>query len=571
MKKLTLQGLFVFRTAPFTFLLHAAIIVSLSMLQACEKPKTESPAPIQFFDLNYIKYNGVSTSTLVTNCTANPTFEINFSRPLDTTNAKTQIAIKEGGFTPVPVQYSFKNSDSTLILHCKIPLKYFTKYVLALPTTLKSKSGATFTKYFSVLIRTGIDTANKYNLLSNNTLMDSVQYRTLQYFWKFAHPVSGLARERNTSGDLVTSGGSGMGVMAIVAGVNRNFISRIDAVNHLTKMSKFLLYNTKVYHGAFPHWFNGANGNTIAFSSNDDGADLVETSYLIEGLLTARQYFNYNSAEEISLREKIDSIWHRVEWNWFTKNGAETNLYWHWSPTKGFIMNMPIRGWNECLITHVLAASSPTFPVSANVYKNCWAINGGIKNGKSFYGYKLPLGSDYGGPMFFAHYSFLGIDPRGLSDQYADYWEQNQNHAKINYSYCKANPKKFAGYSENCWGLTASDNPWGYDAHSPTNDRGVISPTAALASMPFTPTESTEAMNFFYYKMGDKLWKEYGFVDAFHIGETWIANSFLAIDQGPIVVMIENHRTALLWEQFTSCPELKSGMKKLGFSAPYLN
>ncbi len=388
MKKLTIQGLSVFRAAPFTFLVHASVLACLFLLQACEKPKQDAPAPTQYFDLNSIKYNGATISTLVTNCTANPTFEINFSRPLDTLIAKTQIAIKEGGYTAVPLVISFKNSDSTIVLYCKSPLKYFTKYILALPTTLKSKSGALFTKYFSVQIRTGIDTTDKFNLLSENMLMDSVQYRNLQYFWNFAHPVSGLARERNTSGDLVTSGGSGMGVMAIVAGVNRNFIPRYNAVSHLTKMSNFLLYKTKVYHGAFPHWFNGANGNTIAFSSNDDGADLVETSYLIEGLLTARQYFNHNTTEEISLREKIDSIWHRVEWNWFTKNGAETNLYWHWSATKGFIMNMPIRGWNECLITHVLAASSPTYPVSTNVYKNGWAMNGGIKNGKSFYCYK---------------------------------------------------------------------------------------------------------------------------------------------------------------------------------------
>lgn len=571
MKKNILQGLFVKRTAPFTFILYLLLLVSLTHLQSCKKDQVEAPQTPQFFDLNSIKFNGNSLSALFTNAPLNPVFKINFSKALDTTNAKKEILIKEGGFNPVPVDYSFENSDSTIVLNCVKPLKPFTKYTLALPVTLKSKTGATFSKYFALQIRTGIDTNNKFNVISSVALLDSVQLKTLQYFWNFAHPVSGLARERNTSGDLVTSGGSGMGVMALIAGVNRNFISRSQAVDHLVKMSNFLLYKTKVYHGAFPHWFNGANGNTIAFSSNDDGADLVETSYLIQGLLTARQYFNGASDKEMSLREKIDSIWHRVEWNWFTKNGTETNLYWHWSPNKGFIMNMPIRGWNECLITHVLAASSPTYPVSTAVYHNCWAVNGQIKNGKNFYGYKLPLGSDLGGPLFFAHYSFLGIDPRGLTDQYADYWQQNQHHALINYEYCKANPRKYALYGANCWGLTASDNPWGYDAHSPTNDRGVISPTAALASMPYTPNESMAALNYFYYKLGDKIWKEYGFVDAFHIGEVWAANSFLAIDQGPIVVMIENYRSSLLWEQFTSCLEVKVGMKNLGFSAPYLN
>jgi hypothetical protein len=259
-----------------------------------------------------------------------------------------------------------------------------------------------------------------------------------------------------------------------------------------------------------------------------------------------------------------------VDWYWFTK-GGESNLYWHWSPNKGFVMNMQIRGWNECLITHVLAASSPTHPVDTKVYHSGWARNGGLKNGRSFYGVKLPLGEDYGGPLFFTHYSFLGIDPNGLSDQYANYWEQNVNHSKINHLYCKNNPKNQAGYSDSCWGLTASDIPNSYTASSPTNDRGVITPTAALSSFPYTPEESTKALEFFYYQLGDLLWKEYGFVDAFSIGDCWAATSFLAIDQGPIAVMIENYRSGLLWKNFTAAPEVKSGMKKLGFQAPYLN
>lgn len=570
MKKTNILGLYVIRTAPFLFLVVIAAFIS-GAISSCKKEtvKNEPTAP-KIFDLQNIKYNSKQIGIVVTNLNTLPTFELAFNDALDTSSAKKELAIKEGGYNPINLFFTFSHSDSVVRISCVQPLKYYAKYILAVPTTLASKSGAHISKYYSVQLRTGIDSSNKFPLISDNELMDSVQYRNLQYFWNFAHPISGLARERNTSGDLVTSGGSGMGVMAIVAGVNRNFISRSEAVNHLTIMSDFLLYRTKVYHGAYPHWFNGANGSTIAFSTNDDGADLVETSYLIQGLLTARQYFNDGGSKESSLRNKIDSIWQRVEWNWFTKNGTETNLYWHWSPTKGFIMNMPIRGWDECLITHVLAASSPTFPVSTEVYKNCWASNGGIKNGKSFFGYKLPLGPDYGGPLFFAHYSFLGIDPRGLSDQYADYWEQNRNHSMINYTYCQQNSRNYAGYSADCWGLTASDNPWGYDAHSPTNDRGVITPTAALSSMPYTPSQSKAAMRFFYYKMGDRIWGDYGFTDAFCINEAWVADSYLAIDQGPIVVMIENYRSALLWEQFTSCSELKLGMKKLGFTAPYL-
>jgi hypothetical protein len=379
-----------------------------------------------------------------------------------------------------------------------------------------------------------------------------------------------MARERNTSGDLVTSGGTGFGIMALVAATDRNFLNRNQVVQHLNKMTQFLWTKADQFHGAFPHWLSGSSGKTIAFSANDDGADLVETSFLIQGLLTARNYFDQTSPEETKLRETIDSIWHRVDWYWFTK-GGESNLYWHWSPNKGFVMNMQIRGWNECLITHVLAASSPTHPVDTKVYHSGWARNGGLKNGRSFYGVKLPLGEDYGGPLFFTHYSFLGIDPNGLSDQYANYWEQNVNHSKINHLYCKNNPKNQAGYSDSCWGLTASDIPNSYTASSPTNDRGVITPTAALSSFPYTPEESTKALEFFYYQLGDLLWKEYGFVDAFSIGDCWAATSFLAIDQGPIAVMIENYRSGLLWKNFTAAPEVKSGMKKLGFQAPYLN
>jgi hypothetical protein len=188
-------------------------------------------------------------------------------------------------------------------------------------------------------------------------------------------------------------------------------------------------------------------------------------------------------------------------------------------------------------------------------------------NGKSFYDYTLPVGSDYGGPLFFAHYSFLGLDPRNLQDAYADYWQQNEHHTRINRAYCIDNPQQYAGYSENNWGLTASDNHLGYAAHSPAHDLGVITPTAALSSFPYTPEASMDALHFFYYTLGDRLWGEYGFYDAFNVTEGWYAGSYLAIDQGPIIIMIENYRTALLWELFMSVPEVWQGLEKLGFTS----
>jgi len=409
--------------------------------------------------------------------------------------------------------------------------------------------------------------------LSDSDLVELVQKQTFKYFWDFAHPVGGLARERsnvlyNYGDETITIGGSGFGVMAIIVATERKWITRDSAVVRLLKMVNFLLHANS-YHGIFPHFMNGATGVTIPFSRKDDGADIVETSYLFEGLLCARQYFNLDNQNENELRNRINWLWEGAEWNWHTRGGLDL-LYWHWSPNNDWSMNFEIRGWNECLITYVLAASSPKYSINPEVYRHCWAESNHFKNGREYYGIKLPLGFDYGGPLFFTHYSFLGLDPHGLTDRYADYWEQNYNHTLINYKHCVLNPKKYKGYGENCWGLTASDTYDGYNAHSPDNDWGTISPTAALSAFPYTPAYSMKALRHFYYDMGDKIWGAYGFKDAFNETKNWYAKSELAIDQGPIVVMIENYRSGLLWKLFMQIPDIQNGLKKLGFSSPWL-
>lgn len=406
--------------------------------------------------------------------------------------------------------------------------------------------------------------------LSDEQLLDIVQRQTIRYFWDFAHPVSGLARERSNvaydyGNEVVTTGGTGFGVMALIVGVDRGWLPRDTVAKHLLKMVKFLA-KADSYHGVFPHWLNGATGRTIPFSRKDDGADLVETSYLFQGLLCVRQYFNADNNTERELRNRITWLWNDIEWNWHTRDGQEV-LYWHWSPNNGWSMNFPVRGFNECLIMYVLAASTPNeqYAVSPAVYHRGWAQSDFFKNGKEFYGIKLPLGFDYGGPLFFSHYSFLGLNPKGLKDRYADYWEQNRNHTLINREHCIRNPKGYKGYSANCWGLTASDTYNGYAAHSPTEDLGTISPTAALSAFPYTPEYSMQALKHFYFNLGDKIWSEYGFVDAFNETKNWYAKSHLAIDQGPIVVMIENYRSGLLWKLFMEIPEVQNGLKRLGF------
>ncbi|MFZ4620747.1 MAG: glucoamylase family protein [Bacteroidota bacterium] len=409
--------------------------------------------------------------------------------------------------------------------------------------------------------------------LSDSALLDIVQRQTFRYFWNFSDPVSGMARERSDTNfgyghEVAAVGGTGFGVMSVIVAAERKWITRDTASKFLLHTVKFLS-NAETYHGAFPHWMNGATGKTIPFSSNDDGADIVETAYLFQGLLSARQYFDRDDPIEEELRRRIDTLWNAVEWNWFTQNGQDV-LYWHWSPNVGWAMNNPIRGYNECLITYVLAASSNTFAIEPKVYHNGWTASEHFINGKKYYGMKLALGFEFGGPLFFSHYSFLGLDPRGLKDRYADYWEQNTNHTLINRAYCIQNPKSFKGYGENCWGLTASDTYDGYAANAPGEDNGTISPTAALSSFPYTPENSMKALRHFYDDLGDRLWSEYGFVDAFNETHEWTAGSHLAIDQGPIIVMIENYRSGLLWNLFMSAPEIQQGLKKLGFSSPHI-
>lgn len=409
--------------------------------------------------------------------------------------------------------------------------------------------------------------------LSDNELLDLVQEQTFKYFWDFAHPVSGMARERSDanayggeSPNIVTSGGSGFGVMAIIVGIERNYISREEGLNRVNKITDFIL-NGDRFHGALPHWYNGNTGKVRPFFTEDNGGDLVETSFMIQGLLTARQYFKLDNPDEKGLRDKINLIWDQVEWDWYTNN--RKSLTWHWSPEYGFTINHQIKGYNEALITYVLAASSRTHAIDSDVYHNGWASGNTFTNGKLYYQkWQLPLGPDFGGPLFFAHYSFLGLNPKGLSDTYANYWDQNVNHTLINREYSIKNPKNFEGYGTVNWGLTASDDHQGYGAHSPTNDNGTITPTAALSSMPYTPNESLQALRNFYYNFNGKLWGQYGFYDAFNKSENWYSNQYLAIDQGPIIVMIENHRTGLIWDLFMSCPEVKQGLTKLGFSSP---
>ena len=414
--------------------------------------------------------------------------------------------------------------------------------------------------------------------ISDNALLDSVQRRTFNYFWDGAEPVSGMARERyNMNGvypendkHIVTSGGSGFGIMAILAGIDRGYVTKQQGLERLDKIVSFI-EKADSFHGVFPHWWNGETGKVKPFGYDDDGGDLVETSFLMQGLLAVHQYYVNGTYEEKALAARIDKIWRNVDWDWHRK--GENVLYWHWSPEYAWKKNFAIRGYNECLITYILAACSPTHGVPTDVYTQGWGESGAIVEPHEVEGYQLNMRyqGTQAGPLFWAHYSFLGLDPNGLKDRYADYFQEMKNYTLINRAYCIRNPKGFKGYSEDCWGLTASYSVKGYAAHEPSErgDLGVISPTAALSSIVYTPEESMKVMRKFY-TMSDKLMGPYGFYDAFSETDNWYPQQYLAIDQGPIAVMIENYRTQLLWKLFMSHPDIQSGLKKLGFESPHL-
>ncbi|MGB9747087.1 MAG: glucoamylase family protein [Bacteroidales bacterium] len=423
----------------------------------------------------------------------------------------------------------------------------------------------------------GKSSNTKEPVISDDSLLTLVQNRTFQYFWEGADPVSGMARERihmdgiypENDMNIVTTGGTGFGVMAILTGIERGFISREQGLERIQKITDFLDKADR-FHGAWPHWLYGETGRVKPFSPKDDGADIVETAYLMQGLLAARQYFNQPTESEKKLVADINRLWEEIEWDWFTRGGRHV-IYWHWSPRYEWEMNFPVEGYNECLILYVLAASSTTHPVEPAAYHDGWARKGKIRGNSRPYGYNLALkhngAEEYGGPLFWAHYSFLGLDPRHLKDQYADYWEHNVNQTLINRQWCIENPGKYKGYGPDCWGLTAGYSPVGYAAHAPgrKTDLGVISPTAALGSFPYTPQFSMEVLKCFYYRLGDKIWGKYGFYDGFSETANWYPKRYLAIDQGPEVVMMENYRSGLLWKLFMSCPEIQRGLDKLGF------
>jgi len=399
---------------------------------------------------------------------------------------------------------------------------------------------------------------------TDDELLDMVQRYTFRYFWEGAHQSSGMILERSNGNDrTAASGATGMGLMAMVAAHEREYEPRDSVKNRILKILDFL-ENSDRHHGAWSHWYNADTGKTQPFSPDDDGGDIVETSFVAQALIALKHYFSGNDNKSVQIREKANQLWREIEWGWYRNN--QDVLFWHWSPNTGFAKGMKVSGWNEALITYIMAASSPTHAISKEVYTTGWARNGNMVNPRKYYEQDIRLAPNWGGPLFFTHYTHLGINPHGLADEYADYWQEHVNTAEIHHAYSIENPKNFENYSDKNWGLTASDDPFGYTAHKPMdNDNGTISPTAALSSMPYTPEESLKALKYFYRERGAELFGKYGTYDAFNDEVDWVSNSYLGIDQGPIVVMIENYRSGLLWQNVMKDEDVQAGLEKLGF------
>ena len=419
--------------------------------------------------------------------------------------------------------------------------------------------------------------------LTDDELLSMVQEACFRYYWEGAEPSSGLARE-NIHGrrNMIATGASGFGILALIVGAERKFISREQVVERFISIVNFLNKADR-FHGVVPHFIDGPSGKVEPFfGSRDNGGDLVEHSFLMQGLLAARAYFNRNDPKEKHIRDGITKLWEETEWDWYRKEKDSKFLYWHWSPDQGWVLNHPLIGWNETMVTYLLAIASPTHAVPASMYYSGWANQdqigqnyrsgwGGTKegsmysNGNIYEGIKLDVGVSNGGPLFFTHYSYLGYDPHFITDKYTNYFTNNRNIARINHRYCVRNPKKQLGYGDSAWGLTASDGPFDYSADEPTmrQDRGKLAPTGAISSFPYTPTESMKALKNYYFNYGHFLWGEYGFRDAFNLAENWASDIYMGLNQAPMTVMIENYRTGLIWKLFMSDVDVKQGLKRL--------
>lgn len=399
--------------------------------------------------------------------------------------------------------------------------------------------------------------------MTDDELLSMVQEASFHYYWDGAEPHSGMAHESVPGdSDIIAVGASGFGVMSLIVAADRGFAPREQVVQRMLKITSFLEHADR-FHGVWPHYLSGKTGHVLpVFGLYDDGGDLVETSFLVQGLLAARGYFTHDNASERLLRDHITTLWEGIEWDRYMTPEKDA-LWWHWSPRFGYYIANRLQGFNESMITYVLAIASPTHPVPASLYETGWAAKGSLSHpfplANTYYGIHVDVNytPHSPGPLFFTHYNFFGLDPH-FRDKYTDWFRNNRNISLVQQKYAVENPGHFKGYGANAWGLSAVGGPLGYREFKPFDeDDGTLAPTAAGGAYAYTPEESLKAIKHFYRDLGREVWDIYGFRNAFNQQLDWYAPDELGLNQGPQAIMIENGRTGLLWKSFMSNPEIK--------------
>jgi hypothetical protein len=398
-----------------------------------------------------------------------------------------------------------------------------------------------------------------------NGFVSEVQEAAVRFYFEEAHPVSGLSQEGAPGwGDTSAVGSTGMGMANIIVGVHRGFVTREQGVALALKMLRFLDQKTETQAGAFAHWMDGTTGAARKFGSNGTAADLVETSFLIQGAILLREYFNGSSAEEREIGAIATRLAAEVQWPQFmVDQPTGPVMMWHWDSVVG-PGELPIRGFHEGMMPYILGIGSQTYPIPAKSFYTGWYHpQHQLGTTRTDFGIEHGLGRGIGWPLFFAHYSHIGFDPRVIRYKGKTYFEHFVDATKVHEAYARSRASEFKGY-DTVWGLAASTSPDGYKAHRPgKDDSGTIATTAALSSMPYLPDAVLNCMESMYLDYGSRIWGCYGFYNAFNPTRDWVGEKYIGIELGPIAPMIENHRSGLLWRLFMQAPEVQRALERL--------
>jgi hypothetical protein len=421
--------------------------------------------------------------------------------------------------------------------------------------------------------------------------LQTLQRSTFRYFWKEANPENGLIADHTSTDDVPASiAGVGFALASYPVAAERRFVSRAKAVERTLATLRFLwtapqgsMPDATGHRGFFYHFLDVATGRRAWRCE----LSTIDTTILIAGALTAAAYFDRATDDEREVRTLADSLYRRVDWRW-AQNGEATVSH-GWKPETGFL-RYRWRGYNEALILYVLGLGSPTYPLPEKSYV-AWTST---YRWKKLYGHEFL----YGAPLFMHQLSHLWIDFRGIQDAFMrrkaiDYFENSRRATYVNQQYAMRNPKGFRGYGQHAWGITASNGPGpttrhvrgvtrrflGYIArgvpHGP--DDGTLAPWSVVASLPFAPEivlPTLQHCSETYPRMDS----EYGLVCSFNPTfpsrgskeSGWISHNHFALDQGPVVLMIENYASGLIWRLMRSCPPIVSGLRRAGFAGGWL-